>query len=281
MYRKVTVLVAVVLLGAAVATPAAARKGGFPGGPPSSGLEVTVEPTNRAMWANSVGDAVPFDITVTNNTPNTQTAAVAFMKDDEALKSWTADIEGRGSWSPPDLPYSYTVVEPDFDGKDPNVQSSVRVGTVTVSADGVLLASADAIMTAYPVPVCPNYGQLVLNDPPLLGTFTFGPNPDYAVCAFRGTGYWTLTTQLAERPHGRNYAGATVRDGVPGNWCDYDESGALAPSDLYGQWMVDNYVYLSPNGVCLGGGAGGDTIPVRNHDLYYLATWAGNVVRTP
>ncbi len=63
----------------------------------------------------------------------------------------------------------------------------------------------------------------------------------------------------------------TVRDGAPGNWCMELPDGVGGESE----WATDTgsvvFVYFPPDGTCLGGGAGGDTIPTRNSTLFYVA----------
>ncbi len=59
---------------------------------------------------------------------------------------------------------------------------------------------------------------------------------------------------------------------MPGNWC-YTEDDLVV--DKTGEF-VTSYWLLQPT--CANGGAGGDEIPVRNTDTFYLATWRGNVV---
>jgi hypothetical protein len=283
---KIGVVLAVALLVAGLAAPASAKKGGKPGPPSGTGLEVTVEPSSTFMRANSVGDEILFDITVTNTSGgDLASVEVKFSKGDSTLASWHAYsaetdppvLEKNDSWS---VEYPYEVVESDLTDAPLNEQSPMIAGTVIATA-GNLTDSDDAVATAYPVPACSGDA---LGAPPPLGTFTFSTSEDYWVCSFtlEQAGYWQLTTELPNRPHGkRAYLGATVRDGMPGNWCDYDLLGYLRSGEPYlddGVWKVDSSIYFPENGVCLHGGAGGDIIPVRNSNTFYLATWAGNSV---
>jgi hypothetical protein len=238
-----------------LAAPAAAKKGGTPGPPSGSGLEVTVE-SGGFMWANSVGDKILFDITVTNTSGGDLTGVTVDFSD---TSLGTIALGKNGSWS---WQHTYTVVEGDFADAPISEQTSVTVGTVT-AANGTVSDSDDAVMTAYPILPCGQDGD---------GSFTFGPNADYSVCSFTGSGDWKLTTTLDKPPRGKsNNPSATVRDGVPGNWCTTDESV------VDGVTVID-YQFLHPSGVCTVGGAGGDTIPVRNTNTFYLATWKGNTV---
>ncbi len=263
--RSVGILFAVAVLIVGLAVPATAKKGGHPGPPSGTGLEVTVEPSSGFMWANSVDDQILFDITVTNSSGGDLTGvSVTF----EAISLLTnGSLAKNASWT---WQYTYTVTS--LAGLPVSEQSQVDVGTVIATA-GTVSDSAPAFMTAYPILPC-NQGED--------GPFTFGSNEAYDVCSFTGTGEWTLTTTLTKAPRGKsNNPSATVRDGVPGNWCDYDENGALRPGEPYlegGVWKVDSVIYLPTDGTCLHGGAGGEPIPVRNTDTFYLATWQGNVV---
>ena len=102
--------------------------------------------------------------------------------------------------------------------------------------------------------------------------FWWGPHDDYTVCAytFAGADYWKLETVLPRNPPRTMSPSVTVRDGVPGNWCNVD-------GYIDGQTAVD-IVYFPDDGTCGDGGAGGESITVRNTTTYYLATWAGNIV---
>jgi hypothetical protein len=253
---KLGVALGVALLVVGLAAPASAKKGGKPGPPSGTGLEVTVD-TGSAMWANSVGDQIPFDITVTNTSGEDLDVVVTW--DLEVLA--TFDLARNASWS---TTYQYMVVALDFANAPEHEQSSVSVGTVKAVA-GDIKDSDDAVMTAYPIPPC---------DVDSGGVVTFGPNSEYSECSFSAEpdSSWMLTTTLQRMPHGKNLQpGATVRDGVPGNWC-------MDGDPVIDGVTVTQTAYFPADGVCLQGGAGGDTIPVRNTDTFYLATWAGNSV---
>ena len=257
--RSTGILFAVAVLIVSLAAPAAAKKGGNPGPPSGSGLEVTVEPSSGFMWANSAGDQILFDITVTNMSGgDLEDVAVYFSG---ALLDDTFNLGRNASWV---WQYTYEVVEGDFEDVPISEQTTVTVGTVTAGFDdGTVLDSDDAVMAAYPVIPC---DQDEAGD-----SFTFTPTEDYSVCSFTGSGIWKLTTTLDRPPRGKSNPApaATVRDGVPGNWC------ATGQSDVVDNTVID---YQLLNGICEGGGAGGDTITVRNTTKFYLANWQGNTV---
>ena len=252
--RSTGILFAVAVLIVSLAAPAAAKKGGTPGPPSGSGLEVTVE-SSGFMWANSVGDQILFDITVTNTSGGDVEDVTVDFSDDVLA---TVDLGKNASWA---MPYTYTVVGSDFDGATISEQTPVTVGEVTAAA-GTVSDTDDAVMTAYPIIPCVQADD---------GSFAYGPNEGYSECSFTGSGEWTLTTTLDRPPRGKSNPApaATVRDGVPGNWCGAGESV-----------VVDNIVIDTQllEGTCAGGGAGGDTITVRNITTFYLATWKGNTV---
>ena len=261
---KIGVVLGVALLVAGLAAPAGAKKGGHPGPPSGTGLEVTVEPRSGYMWANSIGDQILFDVTVTNNSGGQLTGTVDLSG--TGLEHF--NLEKNESWS---TEYTYTVLEGDFTGLPFSTRTDVTVGTVTATA-GDVNDSDDAIMTAYPVEGC-----LVDSD----GFVRFGPNAEYSECSFTASAeeLWTMVTTPAQPPHGKRVpGGATVRDGIPGNWC-------MSGDSIYDETTntVTQTVYLPPadtdgNIVCLHGGAGGDTMLVRNANTFYLATWKDNAV---
>lgn len=278
--RKREVLMWVIaLLTAVAATPAVAKPpagGGRPGG---SGLVVAVE-TGNMMWANSPGDVIPFEVSVTNKTGDSVTVTIQFQKEGSAPVPLDVVTLAKGeAWPPPPppgedpRPYLYTVDTGDFEGLPIGEQANdVLAGTVTARA-GELFATADAVMTVYPVLPCP---------PGTTDSFTFGPNAQYSECSFTPSvlpAYWDLTTtrKTPQRGSGTYSPWATVRDGIPGNWCNHDENGQI-PQEPNPDGTVTDRVFFPADGVCLNGGAAGQDIPVRNHNTFYLATWQGNTV---
>jgi hypothetical protein len=252
---------AVALLTAvATVTPAVAA--------PPAELQVTVE-ADGGMWANSDGDAIEFHVTVTNRTRGTVSGITLTFPGN--VQIWIGALGKRQKW---EGGLSYTVdATVDFEGLTPATQAQVLVGTaVALSADGQTEGTADVVMTAYPVLPC---DQASPGDP-----FTFTTTEEYSVCAFEGTDYWTMTTTLPKPKRGKGpiSPAATVRDGVPGNWCNHDEDGELPQEVSPDGTVVTDRQYFPADGICLHGGAGGDTFPVRNSDTFYLATWEGNTV---
>jgi hypothetical protein len=273
MHRRIGIVLAVALLVAGLAAPASAKRPGVPGPPSGTDLDVTVQPSSGFMWANSVGDEIQFDISVTNTSRGPLSGISVYFASvhDPANKKTLIDDLDLGNnelWSTPsDDPYRVTVDDPltehlGFENLEPMQTTYVNVGTVTAT-DGTVTDSDDAIMTVHRVEPCPG--------PESDGSFVFTTDLQYEVCSFSGTGSWTLTTLPAKPIRGKQIPpSATVRDGVPGNWCTVE-------TYVDGNTVIDT-LYLPDDGVCLGGGAGGDTIPVRNRDLFYLATWKGNIV---
>jgi len=276
-------MLGVALLVAGLAAPAGAKKG-----PPSGGgLKVTVEPSSLA-WANSVGDEIKFDITVTNRSGGDLTGVTVTFSDTEV---GAFDLAKNASW-PAEGPevYEYKVVGSigsgsntgDFQNAPISTSTDVTVGTVTATgtdANGQTVTdNDDAVMTAYPVLPCDG----TVNEG-FYTTVRFGQNADYSECSFTPDtpAYWTFTTTLATPKKGRGpkSPSATVRDGIPGNWCNYDENGPIPQGDSGDPTVVIDENYFPASGICLHGGAGGDTIAVRNTDTFYLATWAGNRVK--
>jgi hypothetical protein len=269
MHRRIGIVLTVALLVAGLAAPASAKKPGIPGPPSGTDLDVTVQPSSGFMWANSVGDEIQFHISVTNTSGGPLSDISVYFASVLDLSNKITliddlDLGKNESWS---TPYPVTVDDPlaehlGFENLEPMQTTYVNVGTVTAT-DGTTTDSDDAIMTVHRVLPCPEPG----ND----GSFVSSTDSEYEVCSFSGTGSWTLTTLPAKPIRGKRIPpSATVRDGVPGNWCNVE-------TYVDGDTVID-ILYLPSDGVCLGGGAGGDTIPVRNQDLFYLATWKGNIV---
>ena len=291
---RTVLLVATLVVG--LAAPATAKKGGSPGAPSGTGLEVTVEPVGVFVWANSIGDELLFDVTVANTSGGKVTGLVVTFEGATLVEGedpWPGTLEKNAFET---RQYAYTVVEGDFDDAEGEplpfaTQTEVTFGEVKVSwtvGGNEVEGDAPAVTTAYPVQPCPESSSGA--------DFTWGPNPaDYTVCALTPGadlfGYWTMTTKLPNPKKGKGpiSPAVTVRDGVPGNWCNrhYDDEGNIEviPQDVSNDRLLitDRVFFPTGNypeaiGVCLGGGAAGDTIPVRNHDTFYLATWKDNEV---
>jgi hypothetical protein len=105
------------------------------------------------------------------------------------------------------------------------------------------------------------------------------------------TGVWEITVMPLPPDNEKRpiSVSVTVRDGVPGNWCT---RWIGTPSGFSETWkwnddpdnVIDGQVYLPgtenlldlAEGMCLGGGHGGDYFAVGNPKSFYLAT-DGNV----
>lgn len=295
--RKLGFLLAVALLALSLAAPAAARKGGYPGPPSGSDLEVTVTVDNFA-WANSVEDEIPFEITVTNTGSDPLTVdSVTFGGDEQLVTSGLApygpfELGKNLSWTET---YVYTVTGDDLENVLLQESSELVAGTVTVNGD--LDESALATTTATsPIGRCWPNGE----------EFSLAEQADYTVCSARfeeAASYWMITatgpTSKGKGNRRSGYAILTMRDGVPGNWCTviptedggvYEASQTGWETTIDGQNQLTRFMFFPPftpndgvpDGTCLGGGAGGDTITTRNgvNHLFYLA-YRGAVVATP
>lgn len=268
--KRFWIMLAAAMLVAVLAAPAAADKPVKPGRPDGgAGLEVTVEPVSNFMWVNSAGDVVDFAITVTNRT-NGPLPAVNVKWDTEILA--TFDLAKGASSS---LEYEYTFTDDAFELANDLELDEMSAGTVTASADGVGDASSEAVLTLALVEPCGfnDEGEVTLtaDDPLAVCSFTAYPDPD------PDDPYWMLETTMAKK---RPVRVSTVRDGIPGNWCMGDPviDGTTATQTLVFPAVYDENgdIVEDADIVCADGGAGGESIPVRNTNTFYLATWAGN-----
>ena len=146
--KKLGIMFAVALLVLSLTVPAAAKRGGEPGPPTGSDLDVTVT-TGSFAWANSGGDIIRFEIIVTNKGSEEMIVdSVAF--DGEVVTAPNATLAKNASWT---MDYSYSVPEADLEGLP--VQESTDVSkTVAVTATvgtTTLEESAAASFTAHPI----------------------------------------------------------------------------------------------------------------------------------
>jgi len=271
-FSKTAVVLAAAMLVAGLAGPAAADRPNKPGKPDKgAGLEVTVEPASTWMVANSAGDMIDFAITVTNGTENDLTGVTV-----EWDSEWLATFDlGANASRTLENPYEYTFSDDDLAWAiaNPDADDEMLVGTVTISASE-LEDTTNAILTADVVEPC--------DVDELTGEVTLDTTTDndYGMCSFTadpGTD-WTLETIMAKK---RPVRVSTVRDGIPGNWC-------MVPVSEEEEFVVDgktatqalSFPAANTDGdiVCAHGGEGGESIPVRNANTFYLATWAGNTV---
>jgi hypothetical protein len=108
------------------------------------------------------------------------------------------------------------------------------------------------------------------------------------------TGVWEITLEpiLPKNTKRPLDAWADVRDGVPGNWCTMEIGTGSRVSDRWKAPYPDDLSVTGPvylpgeedfadlglaDGMCLGGGAGGEYIEVGNPDSFYLRTSGGRV----
>lgn len=263
-FSKTAAVLAAAMLVAGLTGPAAAGKPDKPGKPDrGGGLEVAVEPVSIWMVANSLGDVIDFAITVTNGTEN-DLEDVTVTWDSEVLD--TFNLVAGDSWSL-ESPYEHTVSQDDIDWAiaNPENDDKTPAGTVTASA-GDLTTVADAVfavgLVEHPCEVVDGSVKLTATDERI------------AACWFTADAdtTWTLTTQMAKQ---HPVLPSTVRDGIPGNWC-------MGDPVIVGKTATQVLHFPAANAdgdiVCADGGAGGESIPVRNANTFYLETWAGNTV---
>lgn len=272
--RRVGILVtaAVTVLGLAV--PGVAKKGGVPGAPSGSDLEVSVQADTFA-WANSAGDLIPFEIVVANHGTETMTVDSVVFASIRSIPGEAIETELSGPLTlakneARSFGYGYEVTPSDLAGLPLQEDGEVALGTVTASAVGLDPVSTPAVTSVYPVAPCRDSGT---------GAFTVEAAAGTRVCSdsFGTADYWKLEVTNLENGQptvvkGRGKAPLlTVRDGAPGNWC------MVLPASVEGQseWPTSTgsvvFVYFPSDGTCLGGGAAGDTIPTRNDSLFYVA----------
>jgi WD40 repeat protein/DNA-binding SARP family transcriptional activator len=225
------------------------------------GLGITVEESSVYMWANSPGDEIVFDILVENQTVDQLSGFSVTFDGESVVENLTLD--GSGSWTGQ---YVYTASEDDFAGLRFDEMLEVTAGAVqawgTDANLGNVIGRADATLTAYRVRACP--------EPNDDGSFHVGPYLEPRLCSFTpelGT-FWTVASTESRLPAGL----PTVRDGVPGNWCN----GAV--NQTTGRVDIEKIAYFPEDGVCLGGGENGATIPVRDSDTFYLYLWWGTSI---
>ena len=186
----------------------------------------------------------------------------------------TGDVDSDGSLDPGETwqyEYSYTVTEAeavqelDAITKTVTVTAGDHTASTTMSVDTKWLNGCDFVGDTLPFDET--------NPADAMGPCYYGFEK----------GYWKLTLtptgDIGRKPLSLSM---TMRDGVPGNWCsvrdpetgDILEGSAVAST----QWRagyppLELYVEFPADGVCLQGGAGGETIAVNNPNIFFLAAW--------
>lgn len=289
--KRTLVLMVAMLVFVAMAVPAGAARGGsFK----SSPLEVTVDTDH--FWANAAGDEILWSVFVTNKGRNPltpETVCEFDLDSDECTDALdlrqpeSGDANGNGSLDPGETwvyEYSYTVIAADV-GFD-TVTRAVKVTAVDDTenpARSYTVISTLSVDTKW-LDRC-NFVD---------GTLTYDEtNPADAMgpCYYEfEKGYWKLTLTLTptsdvgRKPAKPLSVSMTMRDGVPGNWCSVSdpETGDLLEGTAVAQtqWRaadgdpaLELYVEFPADGVCLQGGAGGETIGVNNPNIFFLAAW--------
>lgn len=249
----VVLTVCAVLMAAAGAAGAEPPEGkGKPGGGGNKGgpVEVTLERANESTWwLHEVDDVFIYDVSITNTTDSLVAAVVtgnvSFVDD------ITLDLEPGTSV----LTATYTVTEDDM---DPNVLSISNDVTVTYTLDGAD-ESAEATYTQEidPIDECIfDDGQWVVrevDDREISVWVWTKAAPSGNTCIFKPTklvkgdgthptaadAHWTFTVELdVDRPTGVLF---TMRDGIPGNWCNVPASGDYPVSGYYVEGPPDGY----------------------------------------
>lgn len=279
--KRTLVLMVAMLVFVAMAVPAGAARGGsFK----SSPLEVTVDTDH--FWANAAGDEILWSVFVTNKgrNPLEPETVCEFDLDSDActgpdLQLDSGDANKNDSFDPGETwiyKYSYTVIAADV-GFD-TVTRAVKVTAVDDTenpARSYTVISTLSVDTKW-LDRCDFDGDTLTYD-------ETNPADAMGPCYYEfGEGYWKLTlTPTGDVGRKPLSLSMTMRDGVPGNWCQIPDGseGFLEGSGVAStQWRagyppLELYVYFPANGECLKGGMGGETIAVNNPIIFFLAAW--------
>jgi hypothetical protein len=262
----------------AVAAPPPGK--GKPDKPGDAPIEVTIDKAAESTWwLHEAGDVIIYDVVITNSTGEPIDATVG------------GDVTFSAP-APTALDPGTTLLKAAYTVDDGDMAAVSITNTVTVEY-GTETASATYTQEIDPYPPC----DFVDPDDDGLWTRTWSQMGDvYAICIWKPPidGHWTITV-TPDFTKRKNFS-VTLRDGVPGNWCrvpegapdgEYYSTGILGAFDvpsggINARWKPGDdpvvlNVYLPPGdvpgedqGVCLHGGAGGETIGVGNPESYYL-----------
>lgn len=269
MKRPLILIVALMVL-LAMAVPAGARPGQPPG--KSSPLEVTND-TNH-FWANVAGDVIVWSVFMTNRGDS----SLETVKTYPALTLISGDADDDAELDPGETwvyEYEYTLTDVDL-AIDPVTGDSKEIKKAVTVTAGEFTASTTLTVETRPVAACSfEDGRLTYDETDADGPFAL-------LCYYefdKGYSKFTLTPTVETGRKPINLS-MTMRDGIPGNWCRVSdgEGGFLNGSGgtngngwRSGDAPIEDYVELPADGVCLQGGAGGETIAVNNPDIFFLA----------
>lgn len=215
------------------------------------------------MWSilEAPGDTVAFAVTVDGVAPGNGTLDVAIT---------TADGTKDRSWVTTDGTSGPYAVQAE------DIVDGLFAGTVTYTPEGDEPLVASFGMEQWRIEEC--------------GWTTSGPDvyegdfPDLVTCRWQPTtpATWevelTAELQARVRPKAPTSVFVTLRDHYPGNWCAVSEDGQaglrgnLRPGETATLPSGELLRYFTPDtGICLRGGAGGDTIGVGNPATFVFA----------
>jgi hypothetical protein len=258
MMRRIWLLLLVMVTALAVAAPAIGKNPPVAPSPIAAPLAVYVDA--GPLWVHEAGDIITYTVNVENKDRSSD-ASVSVTTDFDTVPR-TLVLEGGDTGS---VVFSRTVIPSDF-------LEGEAVGTVTVAYIIDEQSGTDIVERVSTVAVL--YEPCIENG----GGFTDVLVKSGNACIWKPitVGDWQVT---AVPPPGVKFRAQamTMRDHVPGNWCTPDGSGGgvyerWGPKDEVPDLLLD--VFIPPDGVCLGGGAGGATMPVGNTDSFYL--WVRN-----
>jgi hypothetical protein len=283
--KRTLILIVAMLVLVAMAVPAGAR----PGKGKSSPLEVTVDTDH--FWANVAGDVIVWSVFATNKGRSPLEPVTVCESDLDsyactgpALELDSGDANDNGALDPGETwqyEYSYTVTEAEA------VQELDAITkTVTVTAGDHTASTTMSVDTKW-LNGCDFVGDTLTfdetNPADAMGPCYYGFEKGYLKLALTPTG------DVGGKPLSLSM---TMRDGVPGNWCSVrdPETGDILGGSAVArtQWRAGDpplklYVEFPADGVCLQGGAGGETIAVNNPNIFFLAAWgfsSGTVTAT-
>ena len=217
--------------------------------PPVSSVELTIEA--NLLWAQEASDTIIYTISV--DPPSA---------DVEIASSLPAELVGEEGVFRQEYP-----VAPHYVGFQLGDDPITLTNTVeaTIGDEVVATASAD-------VELHHDYEECVfttdLDDPQLMTSWA---------CIWKPTepGVWRVTvdpTPVA-RQQGANNIQITLRDHIPGNWCEagVNEKWKWGEDPVWTDFTIPDWTLVSlGDPVCPSGGAGGDFFAVGAPDSFYL-----------
>jgi len=263
MRKMWTVLLLVLLVSAALVLPAAAARGGRP-----PGLKVTVEALSERIddtigewlpWIAGVGDKVNYRVTVTNNAAP---VTIDSVTDSLGTALECVPVGGCDQALDRGLTYVYQSSAPHEVEIDEYTEDEL-VNVVTVQASGLLpLKASNEVIIGHYDNCADNLSG---------GHYDPADYPNYHVCRWLPSqpGLWRIT--LTPDGPGPLSVMLTLRDHVPGNWCETPEGeGGIVQIRKWRTGTVELLAYLPENGVCLEGGRDGEFFGDGSASHFYL-----------